>query len=81
MQRKIDDYIAPLTASGLEVVTTLQVGHPREEIVRVARTLSAGLVVIGSHSKRGRLDVALGGTAQQVSRHAPCAVALVSPKP
>jgi nucleotide-binding universal stress UspA family protein len=36
--------------------------------------------MIGSHSKRGLFDAVLGGTAQHVSRHAPCPVVFVSPK-
>ncbi len=58
----------------------LQVGNPRETIVQVARDIEADVLIIGSHSKRGILDIALGGTAQSVSRRAPCTVVLVSPK-
>ena len=36
---------------------------------------------MGSHSKRGLLDMVLGGTAQQISKAAPCVVVLVSPQP
>jgi nucleotide-binding universal stress UspA family protein len=36
--------------------------------------------VIGSHSKRGLLDIALGGTARHLSEHAPCPVVMVAPK-
>ena len=79
MERKIEEYVAPLKQEGLKVVTTLQEGNPREDIVQVATRLEADLLIIGSHSKRGFFDVALGGTAQYVSRHAPCPVVLVSP--
>src|SRR5713101_6115734 len=34
-----------------------------------------------SRCKRGLLDIVLGGTAQQVSKAAPCLVVLVSPQP
>jgi nucleotide-binding universal stress UspA family protein len=80
MVQKLDDYVAPLTAAGLAVVKILRVGHPREVIVQVATSLQAGVLIIGSHSKRGLLDIALGGTAQHISRHARCTVVLVSPK-
>jgi nucleotide-binding universal stress UspA family protein len=80
MQHKIDDYITPLKEAGLQVTQILRVGKPREEIVQVANVIEADLLIIGSHSKRGILDIALGGTAQFVSRHAPCNVVLVSPK-
>jgi nucleotide-binding universal stress UspA family protein len=81
MKERLAGYIAPLKAEGLEVIELLQVGNPRELIVRVARDIEADLIIMGSHSKRGILDVSLGGTAQSVSRHAPCTVVLVSPKP
>ncbi len=65
----------------LEVTGTLRLGSPREVIVQVASDIQADLLVIGSHSKRSIFKVALGGTAQHVSRRAPCQVVLVSPKP
>jgi len=80
MERKMDEYVAPLKHEGLDVATTLQVGNPREDIVETAARLEADLLIIGSHSKRGLFDVMLGGTAQHVSRHAPCPIVLVSPK-
>jgi nucleotide-binding universal stress UspA family protein len=59
----------------------LRVGNPREVIVEMALRILADVLIIGSHSKRGIFDIALGGTAQQISSHAPCPVLLVSPKP
>jgi nucleotide-binding universal stress UspA family protein len=38
------------------------------------------LLVIGSHSKRGLFDIALGDTAKHLSQHASCPVVLVSPE-
>ena len=58
-----------------------RVGNPREVIVEVATSLKAELLILGSHSQRGLLDVVLGGTTQQVSKAAPCLVVLVSPQP
>jgi universal stress protein E len=76
----MDEYLAPLKAHGLETATILRVGDPRAVIPEVATSLKADLLILGSHSKRGLLDIVLGGTAQQVSRSAPCTVLLVSPK-
>ena len=80
MAQKIAAYIAPLKAEGLTVESILRVGNPRDVIVQVATDLEADLLIIGSHSKRGFLDIALGGTAQQISKYAPCPVVMVSPK-
>src|SRR5262245_4541853 len=49
---KVEDYIAPLKAVGLEVTTFLRVGDPRSVIVQTADELKADALVIGSHSKR-----------------------------
>jgi len=80
MVRKLDEYVAPLLTAGIEVSKILRVGDPREIIVLLATSLQADLVIIGSHSKRGLVDISLGGTAQQVSRHAPCTVVMVTPR-
>jgi len=81
MVDKLEAYVAPLRAEGIVVSPILRVGNPREVIVEVATSLKADLVLLGSHSKRGLLDIVLGGTAQQVSKAAPCLVVLVSPQP
>ena len=80
MERKIDDYIAPLKAGGLEVTTLLRVGNPRSVIVETAAELKADMLIVGSHSKRSFFDIALGGTARYLNYHAPCMVVLVSPE-
>ena len=79
MEGKIDDYIAPLKASGLEVTPLLRVGNPRSTIIEAAAELKADVLVIGSHSKRSLIDISLGGTAKHLSQHVSCAVVLVSP--
>jgi len=68
------------TAIGLEVTTFLRVGDPRSVIVQTATELKADALVIGSHSKRHFLDIALGSTAKYVSQHVSCMVILVSPE-
>jgi nucleotide-binding universal stress UspA family protein len=80
MRQKMEEYVAPLVGEGLKVTKLLRLGSARDVILQVARELRADLLVIGSHSKRGLLDIALGGTAQHLAKHAPCPVAMVSPK-
>ncbi len=81
MERRLEDYIAPLKQAGIQVQGLLRVGNPRQVIVETALKNLADVLLIGSHSKRGILDIVLGGTAQQVSSQAPCPVMLVSPQP
>jgi nucleotide-binding universal stress UspA family protein len=80
MEHKIDDYIAPLKATGLEVTPILRTGNPRGVILQTATERKADVLVIGSHSKRSFFEITLGGTAKYISQHAPCQVVLVSPE-
>ena len=81
MVDKLEAYVAPLRAEGVAISPILRVGDPGDLIVEVATNLKADVLILGSHSKRGLLDIVLGGTAQQVSKAAPCLVVLVSPQP
>jgi nucleotide-binding universal stress UspA family protein len=80
MAEKMEQYIAPLVSQGLPVSKILRLGSARHVIVEVASEVGADVVVIGSHSKRGLLDIAVGDTARHVSTHAPCEVVMVVPK-
>jgi len=80
MAEKMDEFVAPLISEGLPLSKILRVGSPRHVIVEVASEVEADLLVIGSHSKRGLLDIALGDTARHVSTHASCVVVMVAPK-
>jgi nucleotide-binding universal stress UspA family protein len=80
MVEKMDEFVGPLVGQGLPISKILRVGSPRHVIVEVASEVEADLLVIGSHSKRGLLDIALGDTARHVSAHASCVVVMVAPK-
>ena len=80
MAERMDEYVAPLVGQGLPVSKILRLGSPRNVIVEVASEVVAELLVIGSHSKRGLLDIALGDTERHVSTHASCLVLMVVPK-
>ena len=76
----MDEYVAPLVSRGIAVSKIIRTGGPRHVIVEVASEIETDLLVIGSHSKRGLLDIALGDTARHVSTHAPYTVVMVVPK-
>jgi nucleotide-binding universal stress UspA family protein len=80
MRQKLADYVAPLLLGSASVNQLLRVGSPRHTIVEVASEVEAELLVMGSHSKRGFLDIELGSTAHHVVAHAPCTVLMVAPK-
>lgn len=52
-------------------------GNPSEEIVRVARELNAGWIVIPSHQRRGLSRWFLGSVAEKVAATAACPVLTV----
>jgi nucleotide-binding universal stress UspA family protein len=79
MATKMQAFLAGIPTHETSITPLLKVGDPRQLIVATAEALGVDLLVIGAHSKRGFLDVLVGGTATAVSRHAPCAVVMVQP--
>jgi len=61
---------------GVQLTPALREGHPADAIVTCAEQEAAELVVLGSHNGTCRRP-GLGGTADQVCNHAPCAVMIV----
>lgn len=61
---------------GVQLTPALREGHPAETIIACAEQEGAELVVLGSHNG-GDQHSGLGGTADQVSSHAPCTVMVV----
>jgi nucleotide-binding universal stress UspA family protein len=61
---------------GVQLTPALREGHPAETIITCAEQEGAQLIVLGSHNGGARHS-GLGGTADQVSSHAPCTVMIV----
>jgi nucleotide-binding universal stress UspA family protein len=63
----------------LHVTATCEIleGSPAAAILRVATSLDAELVVVGSHGKTGLARIALGSVAEKVARNAHCSVLVV----
>jgi nucleotide-binding universal stress UspA family protein len=78
MQRKMTAYVAPLEAAGVLVFQLLRVGKAPEIVVQVATELKADVLIMGSPSHHSIWHRTRSSTAQQVSKHAPCPVLLVS---
>jgi nucleotide-binding universal stress UspA family protein len=66
---------------GPKVHQRLRSGSPANEIVKAAKALGAGLVVVASGSRGLSDTVLLGSTAQRVQHSAPCPVLVVRPAP
>jgi nucleotide-binding universal stress UspA family protein len=57
-----------------------RIGHPAEEILDLASSLGADLVVIGSHGRTGIERVVLGSVSEKVVREARCPVIIARSK-
>ena len=79
MAEKLDRYAEPLLAAGIEVEKALRRGRPSPEIAAFVEATGSDLLIIGSHSKRGVLDVGLGSTAAAVIRDLDVTVIMVRP--
>ena len=78
-EEKLERLAAPLREQGLKVNTNLLEGRPSEEIATLVKTIEADLLIIGSHSKRGVLDIGLGSTASALMRDLDVTVLMVKP--
>jgi nucleotide-binding universal stress UspA family protein len=63
--------------NGLEVETSLQTGHPGQQICEHARDSDMDLIVIPTHGSTGLTHLLLGSVAEYVVRHAHCPVLVV----
>ena len=67
--------------AGLKASVTVEEGAPSTGIVRMAESMSAELVVLGSSGRTGLSRVLLGSVADSVIRRAPCSVLVVRGRP
>lgn len=66
--------------AGVRVKSVLVQGVPHEQIVRVAKTKRADLIVMGTHGRSGLAKFFLGSVAGRVVAAAPCPVLTVRGK-
>ncbi len=70
-----------LQEAGLEARPERRDGDPAEQIVNVAESWEADLVVMGTHGRTGLRRLLMGGVARNVLHHAPCSVLIVREQP
>jgi len=66
---------------GPKVHQRVRSGSPATEIIKAAKQLGAGLVVVASGAGGLSDSVLMGSTAQRVQHYAPCPVLVVRPTP
>jgi len=70
----LEQEAARLRGKGVEVSSVLHVGAPAEEVLRAAKELDVGLIVMGTHGRHGLPRALLGSVAEKVVRLSPVAV-------
>lgn len=63
--------------AGVRASAMMVTGDPTRQIVRVARSTRADLIVVGTHGRRGVSKFFLGSVAERVIATAPCPVVTV----
>lgn len=66
---------------GPEVHQRIRSGSPANEIIKCAKQVEAGLIVVASGGRGVSSTVLVGSTAQRVQNYAPCPVLVVRPAP
>jgi nucleotide-binding universal stress UspA family protein len=66
-----------LRRAGLDARAEVRDGDPAHEIIAVASTLDAGLIVVGTRGQTGLRRLILGSVARKVLLHASCSVLVV----
>ncbi len=80
-QNALDVIAKEFAGWGPKVTKKIRSGSPANEIIKAARDLDAGLVVVASGSRGLSEAVLVGSTAQRVQHYAPCPVLVVRPAP
>ena len=77
--RAVATVAAEFTDWGPTVHRRIRSGSPANEIIKAARQLEAGLIVIAAGGRGLSEVVLMGSTAQRVQHYAPCPVLVVRP--
>lgn len=67
-QQQLDEIAEGLRGRGVQVATKLVEGSPAQAILEHAARLPAGLIVLGTHGRRGFQRFLMGSTAERVVR-------------
>lgn len=76
-EKELAACVARCSESGVEIVPLLKEADPREAILAAARELSADLVVMGTHGRRGIARALIGSVAEAIVRVSPVPVMTV----
>lgn len=79
VQTKLDELAADIKKEyGVNVTTVVNSGNPTSEIVKFAKEIKAGLIVMGTHGYSSWEDLTIGSNALKVLTKSPCPVLTMS---
>ena len=78
--QRLAEWVAAEVGDHVRTETLIRNGRPYWDIVEVARSLPADLILIASHGHSSLAHVVLGSTVERVVRHAPCPVLVIRPQ-
>ena len=79
-ERQVEKLTEKARKRGVRASAMMVTGDPAQQIVRMARSKRADLIVVGTHGRRGFSKFFLGSVAERVIATAPCPVMTVRGK-
>lgn len=79
VQQKLDELASGIKKDyGVNVTTAVATGNPTSEIVKFAKEIGAGMIVMGTHGYSAWEDLTIGSNALKVITKSPCPVMTMS---
>lgn len=79
VQNKLDELASDIKKEfGVNVTTVVNSGNPTSEIIKFAKEIKAGLIVMGTHGYSSWEDLTIGSNALKVITKSPCPVLTMS---
>lgn len=79
VQNKLNELASDIKSEyGINVTTVVNSGNPTSEIIKIAKELNAGLIVMGTHGYSSWEDLTIGSNALKVLTKSPCPVLSMS---
>ena len=77
--RETMDEFAAKHFEGLEATTSVEMGYAPEALIAVAKEQGCGLIVMGTHGRRGIDRIVFGSVAEKVVKSSPLPVLTIHP--
>ena len=74
---KLERAVAEVRKAGVSCTSASELGRSDTSIIEQARRSGAGLIVMGTHGRRGLAHVLVGSVAEKVVEHGGCPVLVV----